>query len=191
MKRRVLLFLVVAAALGGFPATAESSDSYLIQASAGFQRLGHYWISDDPTYAGALKALGKSSSCHMVFYNPSHVVAAWRPLGVTMTLATFGGMTPGETGCTAPDRIYVSTVRVGSPRWTTSLGLRVGDPVSKLKRLYRNARATKGVPHWYRRGYSLVTQYSRFLSGSEPVLVAETRDGRVRAIVFVVGAQGD
>jgi hypothetical protein len=199
MRRRVRVAgLATAAMLAACAAAgAASSDSRVIQASATFQRLGPYWISDDPTYAGALEALGPSSSCHLVDYTPSTVAAAWRPLGVTMSLVTFGGMPAGKTGCTAPGRIQVSTVRVTGRRWTTSVGLHVGDPVTRLTQLYPRAIATKGVPGWYRAGYWLVTRRGvclgvcgeRFVTA--PVLVAETAGGRVSAIVFVVGAQGE
>src|SRR4051812_2673463 len=73
----MLLTAVVVALVAAGAAGARDSDSHLIQASAKFQRLGPYWISDDPTYAGALKALGPSSSCHIVNHTPSNAVAAW------------------------------------------------------------------------------------------------------------------
>jgi hypothetical protein len=169
-----------------------------MQASASFQRLGPFWISDEPSYQGAVDALGPSSSCHLVNGAPNHVTAAWRPLGVRMALVTFGGLPAGKTGCSAPAAIHVSTVRVTGKRWYTSLGLRVGDSVTKLRRLYPRAKATAGVRGWYKRGYWLVTRRSICLGDcgntryeTAPVLVAETAAGRVSSIVFVVGAQGD
>jgi hypothetical protein len=163
MRRCLLAAGLVAAIASGtvtasVATTVDAANGYLIQASAKFQRLGGYWISDDPTYAGALDGLGGSSSCHLVGYDPSNVVAAWRPLAVTMNLVTFGGIPTGKTGCTAPERIRVSTVRVTGRRWYTSLGLRVGDSETKLKRMYRLAKRTTGVPGWYRAGYWLVTR---------------------------------
>ncbi len=179
-------------------AQSVAAGSRLMQASAKFQRLGDYWISDDPTYSGAIKALGAPSSCHLVDSSPSHVTAFWRSLGVRMDLVTLGGVPSGKTGCTAPTSIQVSTVRVTGKQWFTSLKLRVGDPVTKLHRLYPRALVTKGVSGWYRKGYWLVTRRGACLGDcggalyeTVPVLVAETSGGRVSSIVFVVGAQGE
>jgi hypothetical protein len=115
-----------------------------------------------------------------------------------MELVTYGGLPSGRTGCTAPEAIQVSTVRVTGKRWYTSLGLRVGDSVTKLRRLYPRAKTTAGVRGWYRRGYWLVTRRAICLGDcggtmyeTAPVLVAETAAGHVTSIVFVVGAQGE
>jgi hypothetical protein len=155
-------------------------------------------VSDEPTYQGAIEALGAPSGCHLVNGNPSWVTASWRPLGVRMNLVTFGGIAPGETGCTAPEQIHVSTIRVTGKRWYTSRKLRVGDPVTRLRALYPKALTTSGVRGWYGRGYWLVTRRSRCLGDcgsvvweTAPVLVAETKAGKVSSIVFVVGAQGE
>lgn len=179
-------------------ASSRPAASYLIQASASFQRLGDYWVSDQPRYKGAIDALGDPSACHLVNGDPSWATAAWRPLGVRMSLVTFGGMAVGETGCTAPETIWVSTIRVTGKRWYTSKKLRVGDTVTRLRRLYPNAKGSKGVRGWYGPGYWLVTERRRCLGDcgsiqweTAPVLVAETRAGRVSSIVFVVGAQGE
>jgi hypothetical protein len=196
-RRFALLIVVALSVLVTETAGARSADSRLIQVSASFQRLGAFRISDDPTYAAATRALGPSSSCHVVGNSPSHVVAAWRPLGVSIDLLTYGGIPSGKTGCTAPGLIRVSTVRVTARSWTTSLGLRVGDRVTKLKRLYRRATATNGLHDWYGAGYWLVTRRGTCLgvcnqrTVTAPVLVAEASGGRVRALVFVVGAQGE
>ena len=188
---------VVSAALV-WGAGAAAAPSFLMQASAKFQRLGQYWISDDPSYDGAIRALGPPSSCHLVDSTASHVTASWRSLGVRMDLVTFGGLPAGKTGCTAPASIHVSTVRVSGKQWFTSLKLRVGDPVAKLHRLYPRAAVTKGVRGWYGKGYWLVTRRGICFGDcggatfqTVPVLVAETSEGRVSSIVFVVGAQGE
>jgi hypothetical protein len=44
-------FLACALGLAALAGANASEPSYLIQASASFQRLGVYWISDDATYA--------------------------------------------------------------------------------------------------------------------------------------------
>jgi hypothetical protein len=119
-------------------------------------------------------------------------------LGIRIELVTFGGLPAGKTGCSAPERIHVSTVRVASAKWHTSFRLRVGDSVTRVKRLYPNARASNGVPGWYRRGYWLVTRRTGCLGAcgdklfvTVPVLVAEIENNLVTSFVFVVGAQGE
>jgi hypothetical protein len=143
-----LFFIVWACLLAGATAAAASG-SLLIQTSSRFQRLGDYRISANPTYAGASAALGSSTSCRIIRGDPSWAVATWRSLGVRMKLRTYGAIPRGKTGCTAPRTIFVSTIRVTGQRWHTSLRLRVGDRVAKLRRGYKNARATAGVSGWY------------------------------------------
>jgi hypothetical protein len=198
---RLRIALVVVALSAGAAATlaeGRPAGSFLIQTSASFQRLGDYWVSDEPTYQGAIDALGAPSGCRLVNGNPTWVTATWRTLGVWMNLVTFGGMPSGKTGCTAPKLIQVSTIRVTGRRWYTSRKLRVGDSVARLRGLYPNAPTTNGVQGWYNRGYWLVTRRSRCLGDcgdvvweTVPVLVAETKAGKVASIVFVVGAQGE
>src|SRR5262249_26320468 len=106
MRRdRFLTVLLLAAAALAVTPSAFAGDSYLLQASPSFQRVGTFWISDNPTYRGAIEALGPATSCHLVDSSPTNVVAAWRQLGLSIALVTLGGMEAGKSGCTAPDRI--------------------------------------------------------------------------------------
>lgn len=165
-------------------------------------RVGDYRVDTDPTYAGAVAALGPSSSCRLVRnrflgVDRSHAVASWATLGVTIELRTYGHMPRAKTACTGPRLIYVHTVRAVGKRWRSSRGLRVGDPVARLRLLYPRAKAVHRLPDWYARGYTLV---SRNVGGYEgigglrptaPVLVAETAQGRVSGFVLVAAAEGD
>lgn len=124
-------------------------------------------------------------------------LAEWRQLGVAIKLATFGGLPPGKNGCTAPNHIWVWTIRVTSKAWFTSRQLRVGSPVATLRNRYPRATKTRGVREWYGSGYWLVTKRQPCIGDCDteyvtaPVLVAETGAGRVRTLVLVVGAQGE
>jgi hypothetical protein len=177
---------------------ARAEPSRLIQAAAGFQRVGAFWVSDNPTFRGAIDAYGGPTSCHILNSNPANVVANWAVLGLRINLVTFGGLPSGATGCTAPDSIQVSTIRITGKQWFTSLKLRVGSPVAALKRSYPRAIPTKGVPGWYGAGYWLVTRRAACLGDcgktttvTAPVLVAETLGSRVTALILVMGAQGE
>ena len=70
--------------------------------------------------------------------------------------------------------------------------------VARLLKLYPKSIVTNGVRGWYSRGHWLVTRRSACLGDcgsvvweTAPVLVAETKAGKVSSIVFVVGAQGE
>ena len=189
--------VVAAAVLLGATEACASSGSFTISASSSRERIGDYRVDRDPTYAGAVTALGPSSSCRLVAGDPSHALAAWHSLGVVVELQTYGSIPSGKTGCTASRLIHVHSVRAADHRWRTSRGLAIGDSVLRLRHLYASAKPTRGLPGWYGHGYWLVT---RSVGGYEgigglkpfaPVLVAETRHGRVSALVLVVGAEGD
>jgi hypothetical protein len=176
--------------------------SFVIRTSSTLMRVGSYRIEKDPTYAGAVTALGPSSSCRLA-RNPvlgvdrSHAFASWTALGLTIELRTYGSLPRGKTACTAPRVIRVHTVRVIGERWRTARGLSVGDSVARLRVLYPTAKAVAALPGWYARGSWLVTRPVGGYEGigglrpSAPVLVAETVGGRVNAFVIVVGAEGD
>jgi len=165
-------------------------------------RLGDYWIDKDPTYAGAVAALGPSASCRLVKnrflgVDPSHALATWATVGVVIELRTYGRLPPAKSACTAPRFVRVHTVRATDERWRTARGLRVGDSVVRLRRLYYSAKAVRALPGWYARGYALVTRWVGGYEGigglrpTAPVLVAETSNGRVSGFVLVVNAEGD
>jgi hypothetical protein len=190
---RLLGLFLVLASLAAAPAAA--AESRLIRASATFQRLGDWRVDRASTFQGAIDALGEPSSCHA--REAAHVVARWADLGITVDLVTFGGLPAGRTGCDEPRSIHVNWARVTGRSWFTSLGLRVGDPTSKLRRLYpraqRNPRGTWPRPsaHWLvtRRAACVGICSTNFVT--VPQLLAEVRNGRVIAFFFHVGAQGD
>jgi hypothetical protein len=160
-------------------------------------RLGGYRVDRQPTYAGAIAALGRSSSCKRVGGDASHARASWSALGLVIELRTYGGLPAGKTACTALRQMKIHTLRVTSRRWTTSRGLHVGDSIGQLRTRYSAAKPVNPLVGWYSRGYWLVT---RRVGGYEgvggfrpiaPVLVAETHDGLVTAFVLVIGGEGD
>jgi hypothetical protein len=191
------LAFIAAAALALTAVGSAAVAPLVISVSPPSIRLGGYRVDRQPTYAGAIAALGRSSSCKRVGGDASHARASWSALGLVIELQTYGGLPAGKTGCTAPRQMKIHTVRVTSRRWTTSRGLHVGDTVSQLKTRYSAAKPAKPLAGWYARGYWLAT---RRVGGYEgvggfrpfaPVLVAETHDGRVTAFVLVIGGEGD
>jgi hypothetical protein len=177
--------------------TASVSGSSVIRASATFQRLGDWRIDRAPTLRGAANALGDPSSCLRI-RDRTHGRAVWNSLGVAVDLVTFGGLPRGEDVCTAPALAPVNWVRVTGSRWLTARGLRVGDTIAELRRLYphapRNPRGTWPRPNAYwlvskRTACVGVCGKTRFVS--VPQLLAEVRRGRTIAFFFHVGAQGE
>ena len=156
---RMMLLAVfgLVVATGAYAGTSRSTDSRLIQVSPNSQRLGDYRVSANPTYQGAIDALGEASSCRTLGRS-SAARAVWRELGVSIKLVTYGYIPPPETGCTAPDQIQVSNIRVTSNAWVTARRLRVGSSSSLLRKRYPQAKRTTGVRGWYSAGYWLVTR---------------------------------
>jgi hypothetical protein len=199
---KALVATALTVALLSSAGDVAAAPSFVIRASSTLMRLGDYWIDRNPTYAGAVAALGPSDSCrlvknHFLGVDRGHALARWAALGVVIELRTYGSLPPAKSGCTARHFIRVHTIRATDRRWRTSRGLRIGDSVSRLRRLYSSAKAVHGLPGWYSRGYWLVTRGVGGYEGigglhpTAPVLVAETADGRVTGFVLVVDAEGD
>jgi hypothetical protein len=193
LARFLVLLSALVLVLGVGSAGAQTS-SFSIRTSATFQRLGTWRIDRDPTLRGATEALGPPTACRTIRH-ATHGRASWRSLGVSIDLLTYGGLPEGRNACSAPARIHVNWVRVTGTRWVTSRGLRVGDPVAKLRRLYPHARAN--LRENWPRGYWLVSRRTACIGICStpfvcvPQLLAETRDGRTIAFFLHVGAQGD
>jgi hypothetical protein len=170
----------------------------VIQTNAKTQRLGAWRIDQSPTLGGARRAMGEPSSCRRIHLEDGSI-ADWRSLGIRVVTATLGVIPGGATSCSY-DRMPVSVVTVTGREWHTSLGLRVGETVAKLHRLYPSAsfhRTSRGDSS-PKDSYWLVTRWAACLgdcSGARyvtaPQLVAQIHAGRVKAIIFPVGAQGE
>ena len=130
------------AAVAVLAATAVSSANYegpwVLRAGRSFQQVGRFRIDADPTYRGAIRAFGPSSSCKLAVI-ASGAIVRWADLGLRIRIATLAGIPAGKTACTAPAVLQVDNVRITGTRWQTSLGLRVGSSVRLLRKLYPNA----------------------------------------------------
>ena len=190
------------AALAVLAATAVSSANYdgpwVLRAGRSFQQVGQFRIDADPTYRGAIRALGPASSCRLAAID-SGAIVRWAALGLRIRIATLGVIPPGKTACTAPVDLKVDNVRITSTRWRTSLGLRVGSSAGALRRLYPHASyhqkgLSEGFPaqsYWLvtTRTACLGTCATRFVT--VPQLAAGVREGKVAFFSLRVGAQGE
>ena len=147
-----------------------------------------------------IDALGPQSTCRLVG-SGSHAVFTWSERGIWVDAWTYGLMPEGENGCISPDLIHVSEIRLRDRRWTTSLGLHVGDRTSKLRRLYPRAQYYGRREKFRRNEYWLVvnhgpciglcSEYDRQQGVDYPRLTAEVRSGRVVALWVPVFGQGE
>lgn len=112
---------------------------------------------------------------------PPSCVVAWPRLGLTINFFDFAGepcTDGGPVGATITNRA----------RWRTSLGLRVGDGVQRLRKLYPRASRHTGL-FGGSNGFWLVPRHACEAVGgyAYPGLLARIRDGRVSAIVATIG----
>jgi hypothetical protein len=189
----VLLVAAIASAVGGRRALAqEPAQPLVLRAGMNFQQLGSFRVRRDPTYRGAIRAFGPASRCRLVT-GPTFVEAHWQPLGLTLLLATYGGMPEGETGCTRPDLIHISSIHVMGAQWRTGAGLKIGDSGVRIPRLYPRALFIRRQRAWWlvpvRERCIVCASNQKFHTVTR--LKAKMQKGRVAAFIFPVGAQGE
>ena len=171
MKARLAILLALgAAALPAASATAALTP-YVIQGdrSVGGVRIARADLADARARFGAPTAARREG--------PAACSASWRRLGLTLTFLDLSGRNPCRAG------ILVRATITSRGAWRTGKGLRKGDSVTRLRRLYPQASYRRHIAPWT--GYWLVTRRACELGGYEPFpgLLARVRGGRVVAIV--------
>jgi len=157
---------------------------YVVSASARSIQIGTYFVRRDPTLVGAMRAFGQPAACQLQGRPDS--TAWWPAIGVKMTFYTLGGFRrESDNACNAPDSVYLGEASMSGKRWRTARGLRIGDRVSRLVRLYPGAEQHENG--WW---LTIKTCYIPETSPC-PNLVAQTAGGRVVRFVVPVGAGGD
>lgn len=201
--RRVFLSLLVALTIPAFSSAGSDrvAADWKVQAGMTFKRAGEYTVRLRNTYLqDAIDAYGEPSGCRVVDSN-DHVIATWASRGIWIEAWTYGAMPADEDGCVSPDLIRVSQIRLTDKRWITSLGLRVGDPTTKLRRLYPKSPYVDAKRAWGRNQYYLVwrhgpcigvcTPYEERYGVEKPQLMAQVKTGRVVAFWLPVFGQGE
>ncbi len=170
------LILVAVAFVTVVEVAEAAAKPYVIQADrrAGPIRLGS---SNFPQVAAVLG----SDRTRVARRGPSSCLVTWPRLGLTVDFGLIGS--DARDPCKAGGA-FVVTVTSRSA-WRTAVGLRVGDPVGRLRRLYPFALQR---PDSGRSGYWLVTrQICREVGGGAfPGLFARVAAGRVSALVASV-----
>jgi hypothetical protein len=171
MTRRRLAVLVCLVAAACILASLAAAHTFTIVSD---ERLGPFRVKTDGTLGGAIKAFGRPRLKHT---SDQSCTATWPRHGLTIYLYNLGGSDP----CTPRYGFFLRAIARGD-HWRTSRGLRLGDPVSRLRSLYPSARFHTGLRGYWPAGCWLVRRANRFgLPGSYPGLLAETRAGRVVA----------
>jgi hypothetical protein len=181
----------VLAVAGTIIPCALAGGSSVIRVGVGSQTIGPWRTGTTPTLAAAVGALGRETTCTRLETLPAFARAEWRQLGLRMVFGSYGP--GGARPCRARRAVYLDTARADGKQWQTSRGLRVGDSLAKLHRLYPQARLrtyTRAVAPV--RGWWLVVRTSRVPDKHQlPALLATTEAGRVTALVLNVHAEGD
>jgi hypothetical protein len=118
------------------------------------ERIGSYRFGVQPTYAAAVKAFGRPATLGPDEAGRS-CIARWANLGLDVRFAS-GAAKPCARDSLRSGSWAGATVYAGE--WRTAAGLRVGDTVARLRRLYPQARYADRPPlppRWllvYRRG---------------------------------------
>ena len=140
--------------------------------------IGDFKPNRDPTLGAAIDAYGESSFQRRISTWGCKV--GWHGLGVKILFANFGG-----GGACEEDLGRSQTARAFGDRWRTAKGLRVGQRLARLRRLYPSATR-------HGRGWWLVTAVSQIgVTSRYPVLSATVRGGRVRSFAVQIRAAGD
>lgn len=197
----VILLLALVIPASSSAGHARVAADWKVQAGKGFKRAGEYTVRVRNTYLqDAIDAYGTPSKC--VVKSNNHVIATWASRGIWIEAWTYGAMPRDEDGCVSPDLIHVSQIRLTDRRWLTSLGLRVGDPTTKLRRLYPKSPYVEADRAWGRNHYYLVWRHGACVIGvcsadelkygiDTPQLMAQVKAGRVVAFWLPVFGQGE
>jgi hypothetical protein len=182
-RRAILAAAVLSAAATLAGAAPADARPFVIEARGSetgpgvVRAIGDFRPARNPRLGAAIRAYGQPTSrrgggeiCRV----------RWADLGVRITFQNFGGVDSCE-----PSGGRAQKAVVEDSRWRTAKGLRIGNEVTRLRRLYPDARRT-------RRGFRLVEGILPF---GRPVryavLGARVADGRVRAFTLFIGAAGD
>ena len=178
------MFALVAAAAALAAAPAAQARSFVVKARGSHTTLGtvlaigDFKPAHDPKLGAAIAAYGPPSSKRG---GGDLCKVGWRGLGVAIRFQNFAAV----NSCDPSGGFAQKAVVKGDRPWRTGRGLRLGDRVARLKRLYPHARRSS-------RGFRLVAGVLPFGTVHDySVLGARVAGGRVTAFTLFIGAAGD
>jgi hypothetical protein len=166
------------------PAVAARAGGTIQTGADGVTALGSWHVSTHPTFPGAVRALGPANSVHAHSSGNSCTgTGVWSGLGLRVLFTSFSA----DPYCAAA-RAQTGTISgaAGRGHWRTTRGLRVGDSVGKLKRLYPRAIHEPG-------GWAIVySLHSVVAEGSRlDIVTAHIKGNRVSSFKLWIGGAGD
>jgi hypothetical protein len=180
LSRPAAAFIVTAAALAAV--TGPASAARVIKAnpvrSWGVTYLGDWHVAAHPEYPKAVHALGAPSNVE----NPDipGCAATWAGLGLRIQFESFGGGTSCADGLA---QAAVVKGPHGRSSWRTQRGLRVGDSLRKLRRLYPNARRKASA--------RVIVYQENPILGDGSIVTAVIRHHKVASFRLWLGGAGD
>ena len=174
----------LAAAAFAAPAATARPGGTIQTGPNGVTALGSWHVSTHPTFPAAVRALGAANAVHAHSSGNSCTgTGVWSGLGLRVLFTSFGG-DPDCQGALA-QRGTISGA-AGRQHWQTARGLRVGDSLGKLKRLYPRTIHGRG-------GWAIVySLHSVIAEGSRlEIITAQIKRGRVFAFRLWIGGAGD
>ena len=181
----------LAAAVSCFSVAGAAVETRVIRVGVESEAIGPWHVDANPSLAAAIRAFGSPSSCETVKGLPGFASVEWRQLGLLGVFGSYG--IPGGRACQLRRAVVLDNARASGQAWRTGKGLRVGDSVAKLHRLYPNASLRgyrRDIPPI--RGWWLVVRTGFVPERFQfPALLATARGGRVTGLVVTVGAEGD
>jgi hypothetical protein len=188
---RITCAILVLAVVGSSVSIVRAGDTSTIRIGINSETIGAWRVQANPSLAGAIAAFGAPSRCRKVSGLPSFASVEWKKLGLRAAFGSYG--TGGLRPCQATRVVQLDSARASSTEWQTGRGLRVGDSIAKLHRLYPHAMLRtypRGVAPV--RGWWLVVRTNRVPDlHSVPALLATAQAGRVTGFVVSVHAEGD
>ena len=122
---RALIAAVVVLALATSPSALGHQPSFVIQ---GDFRIGGYAVKRDGSLRGMIAAFDQPSTIRRGTRYREVCYVSWRPIGLRASFYNLGGANP----C-APAEGRFGDALLTSRRWRTTVGLRVGDDVRRLR----------------------------------------------------------
>jgi hypothetical protein len=186
-NRKVLLRVAtisLAAAAVAAPAAAARPGGVIETGRNGVTALGSWHVSSHPTFQSAVRALGAASAVHVHTHGNSCTgTGVWRKFGLRILFTLFSA----DPYC-ARVRAQTATISgaAGRRNWQTTRGLRVGDSLGTLKRLYPRAIKARG-------GWAIVySRHSVIAEGSRlDIVTAQVKGNRVSSFQLWIGGAGD
>jgi hypothetical protein len=179
-----LAALSLAAAGAAAPAAAARPGGTIHTGPNGVTALGSWNVSTHPSFPAAVRALGPATAVHAHSHGNSCTgTGTWSGLGLRILFTSFGG-DPYCQGALAQTGTISGAA--GGRHWQTARGLRVGDSLGKLKRLYPHAVKVRG-------GWAIVySLHSVIAEGSRlDIVTAQVKGNRVSTFRLWFGGAGD